>query len=205
MPGGLSGHGFPGCRQLQAGPPCEALRAYVFEELVCGTQAGARIPRALGTSQPFAVDEVAAGKVGGSPGVAVLVYGLLVIVFCAGTVACDEGLGPGEEPECDRAGIGGGQLGQPVDQVPGGVAVAGALGCLDEIGQGELDLRCVVDAGCEAGVSGVIAAVSELEDAAGIVGEDELVSLALPVGLVGNRVQQGIGLLGLSAPRREEQ
>jgi len=105
VPGGFSGHGFPGCRQLQAGPPCEAFRAYVFEELVCGTQAGARIPRALGTSQPFAVDEVAAGKVGGSPGAAVLVDGLLVMVFCAGAVACDEAWARARNPSVTGPGL----------------------------------------------------------------------------------------------------
>jgi len=60
----------------------------------------------------------------------------------------------------------------------GRVVVARALSCLDVIGQGELYLRCVIDAGREAGVGGSVAAVSELENAACIVSKDELVSLA---------------------------
>lgn len=78
--------------------------------------------------------------------------------------------------------------------------MAGALGGLDEIGQHELDLRGVIDTGPEAGVGGVIVARAELEDAARVVGEDELVSLALAVCLVGYHLQQGVGAVGLSAP-----
>ena len=138
-------------------------------------------------------------------GAAVLVDGLPVVVLGLGAVAGDEGLSPGEETERHRTGLAGGQLGQQPDHTVGGVGVAGALGRLDEIGQHELDLRGVVDARPEAGVGGVIVAFPELEDAARIVGEDELVSLALAVGLVGHRVQQGIGAVGLSAPRRQDQ
>lgn len=87
----------------------------------------------------------------------------------------------------------------------GGVGVARALSGLDEIGQREFELRDVVDTGCEAGVGSVIPAVSEFEDAAYIVGEDELVSLSLPLCLAGDRAQQGVHLLGLSAPRRQKQ
>ena len=117
------------------------------------------------------------------------------MVFGVGAVPCDQGLGPGEETEGHRTGLASGQLGQQANQAIGGFGVTGALGGLDEIGQDELDLRGIVDAGAEAGVGGVVVASAELEDAARIVGEDELVSLALAVGLVGHRVQQGIGAL----------
>ena len=168
-------------------------------------RAGARIPGALGTAQPLAVQELAAGQVGGSPGAAVQVDSLLVAIFRGWAVAGDQGPGPGQEPECDGAGMGDGQLGQLAGQVLGGVVVTGPLSGLDEIGQSELDLRGVIDAGREAGAGGIVAAVSELEDAAGIVGENELVSLALPFGLLGHCVQQGVGLLTLPAPGRDEQ
>jgi hypothetical protein len=79
-----------------------------------------------------------------SPGVAVLAYGVLVMLFGVGTVACDQGLGTGQEPECYRAGIADGHFGQQADHPVGGGGVARALGGLDEIGQRELELRGVV-------------------------------------------------------------
>ena len=83
--------------------------------------------------------------------------------------------------------------------------MAGALGGLDEIGERELDLRAVADAAGQAGVGLVVPPAPEFEDAARVAGERQLVALALPGGFARHRVQQGLGLLGLAPPGRDEQ
>jgi hypothetical protein len=83
--------------------------------------------------------------------------------------------------------------------------VAGTLRRLGEIGQRELELRSVGDAGGEAGVGGVITALAEFQDTSRVADERQLVSLSLAGGLGGDLAEQGISLLGLRAPGRQEQ
>jgi hypothetical protein len=78
---------------------------------------------------------------------------------------------------------------------------ARTLRCLGEIGQRELELRRVSDAGGKAGVGGVIAALPEFKDTSCVAGKRQLVSLSLAGSLRGDLVEQGISLLALAAPR----
>ena len=66
--------------------------------------------------------------------------GFLVRVFSVRPVAGGERAGPGPEPEQDRARAGLGQLAELAGDGLGGVTAAGALRCLGEIGQRELEL-----------------------------------------------------------------
>ena len=196
---------FPGRRQLETGPLGEAPRADVLEQLVGAAQAGAGVPQPPGSAQPLPVDQVAAGQVAGTAGPAVLVDGFPVMILRAGHVAGGQRPGPGQESEEHRAGTGRGQHGQPGEQIRGRLGVPRALRRLDQVSQHELDLRAVIDPGREAGMGRLVAALAEFEDAAGIVGEHELVALSLAVSLVGDLGQQGVAVLRRPAPRDDQQ
>jgi hypothetical protein len=79
-----------GSGQLGAGAFGEAVCADVVQQLVGQQQGDASVPRPPGAPEPFAVQEVAAGEVGGSGCAAVLVDGLAVQVVGIQAVACGE-------------------------------------------------------------------------------------------------------------------
>ena len=138
--GGLGRAALPGGGQFGAGTLGEAVRTDVGQQLVGQPEGHARVPRPPHAPEPLAVDKVAAGQVGRAGGAAVLGQGFPVRVFGIRPVARGERAGPGAEPQHDRAGAGLGQLAELAGDGLGGAAAAGALRCLGEVGQRELEL-----------------------------------------------------------------
>ena len=95
---------------------------------------------------------------GRSASLAVVLDRVLVVLLGGGIVVRDDGARPGEKAESpgDRACFR--QLRQVASQALRGIAVARALGGLDQIGQDELDLRRFGDSGGNAGVGGLVVA-----------------------------------------------